>query len=392
MPRWDVRFDLNVDLSSTRLIRMVERAHAFAAVIRDVPIPPYLQERLDAVNILRAVRGTTAIEGSLVSTEEVHEIINAPAKKKVLPPSRAREEQEVRNAHTAMSYVARVVRRLPGQSLTETLVCELHEMITKGIAYENNVPGHYRNHPVNTGTYLPPETGEEVRALMKEFIEWFSTPPATNWDPIIRALAAHFYLISIHPFGDGNGRTSRAVESFLLYQGKVNARGFYSLANYYYQKREEYVWHLDNAWFNAEHNLTPFMEFALTGLVDELQSVHKDVLEEVKIISFRDYAREAFLTHDLLGTKAGTRGFQFLMGLGRDPIPLSDVYADPLYKGKTRRTIQRDIKFLRTQNLIVTEDGTLKPNFDVMVQFTAVKEIERESDDNLQATGTFSPD
>ena len=379
MPYWHVHFGLKVGLSNPELVKLVERAHALSSVIREIPIPPYLQRALDTVNILRAVRGTTAIEGSQASTEEVHEIMNSPADKRVLPPSRGREEQEVRNAQEVMYYVAVLVEKHPNHPLTEPLICTLHERTTKKIPYENNVPGQYRSHPVSAGDYLAPETGEEVTALMTQLIEWFNSPPVVNWDPVVRALACHFYLISIHPFGDGNGRTSRAVESFLLYQGKVNARGFYSLANYYYQKRSEYVWQLDNARFNSEGTLTPFMLFALRGLVDELQSVHTDVLREVKIISFRDFAREKFLTHGLLGTKAGLRGFQFLMGLGRDPIKTSEIPAMSLYRDMTRRTVQRDLKFLRIHDLVIIKNGELMPNFDVMTQFTAGQELQRES-------------
>ncbi|MBK9546926.1 MAG: Fic family protein [Dehalococcoidia bacterium] len=58
------------------------------------------------------------------------------------------------------------------------------------------------------------------------FVRWLNTPPASNWPPIARAIAAHFYFISVHPFGDGNGRTA-FVGGFLLYQAKVNALGFY---------------------------------------------------------------------------------------------------------------------------------------------------------------------
>jgi Fic family protein len=376
MPSWDVRFDLNIDLSNPQLVRLVERAHALAAVIREIPIPPYLQKKLDAVNILRAVRGTTAIEGSLASVQEVQDIMDAPQGTRVLAPSRGREEQEVRNAQTVMDYIAKLIRRFPDHPLTQRLIRELHRQVTKDIPYENNEPGYYRSHPVAVGTYSPPETGDEVRILMKDFVEWLKVPPAVNFDPIILALVAHFYLISIHPFGDGNGRTSRAVESLLLYRGKVNARGFYSLSNYYYQRRDEYVWHLNNARFSSENSLTPFMMFALNGLVEELQSVHTDVINEVRVISFRDFARETFLTHGLFGTKAGERGFQFLMGMSREAMPMPEVYALPLYKGVTRRTIQRDIKFLRTHDLVVLQDGELMPNLEVMSQFTAMEELE----------------
>ena len=180
----------------------------------------------------------------------------------VLEQSRNREEQEVRNAATLMHYVAEQVNQNPKAALTEVLIKDFHNLVTNNIAYPNNTPGHYRTFPVMAGDYLPPESGDEVRKLMNEFVEWFNKGTPQSWNPIIRAIAAHFFLISIHPFGDGNGRTSRALESYLLYQARVNARGFYSLSNYYYRKRPEYVASLGNVRFHTDPNLTPFVEFA----------------------------------------------------------------------------------------------------------------------------------
>jgi Fic family protein len=361
------------------MVRLIERAHALSATIRDIPIPPYLQVELDAMNIMRAIRGTTAIEGADVSTQEVREIMKGPAP--TLSEARQREEQEVRNAQDVMFYVAKLLGTEPEHPLTEGLICELHERMTRGLPYENNVPGEYRSHRVTAGDYVPPESGDDVRRLMREFIDWLNTPPISNWDPILRALAAHFYVVSIHPFGDGNGRTSRAIESFMLYQGKINARGFYSLANYYYQNRSEYVWHLDNARFNSAGDLTPYLMFCLSGLVTELQDVHTQVIREVKFISFRDYARQIFQRDGNLGTKAGERLFHFLIALGRDPLPLSELRtkkgpASSLYRNVSYRTMQRDIALLRERELIRIEDGAIVPNVEIMEDFTAIPTIQ----------------
>ena len=375
MPRWTVRFDLNVELNRTELVRLMAQAHALSGVIRDIPIPPYLQEQLDTVNILRAVRGTTAIEGAKVSATEVRQIMDSP-KKRVLAPSRNREEKEVRNAQNVMYYIASLVKEQPHHAVTEALICEFHKRMTKDIRYENSAPGKYRSHAVEAGDYLPPESGDEVRRLMRKFVEWFMSPPAINWDPIIRALAGHFYLISIHPFGDGNGRTSRALESFVLYQGKVNVRGFYSLANYYYQRRAEYVDQLNNVRFNGESNLTPFIMFGLKGLVEELQYVHEQVVKEITAISFRDYARDMFFTNGFIGTKPGARSFQFLMSLPVTPTPMDAMYSNPIYKGVGRRQVQRDIQFLRTHELIVVDDSGLRPNLGLMIQFRGIEALE----------------
>lgn len=383
MTSWNVHFGLTIKYDNPDLIRLVERAHALSTMIREVPIPPYLQLKLDAINVMRAVRGTTGIEGAAASTEEVQKIMASPEEIS-LPKSRERDEQEIKNAAAVMYFVAHLIGMRPDLPITQELICTIHKLTTSKIDYSNNMPGQYRSHPVNAGDYEPPTSGDEVRRLMNEFIEWLNSPPAMNWDPIIRALAAHFYLISIHPFGDGNGRTSRAVESLLLYQGKVNARGFYSLANYYYQHRSDYIWHLDHARFNSENDLTDFIVFGLKGLADELQDVHSQVLNEVKLISYRDYAREQF-QHAKglgLGTKAGERLFHFLIGLGREPLPMSQLTspksrAGTVYGKVSLRTVQRDMAFLKERDLIKIEDGAIVANLDVMKQFTAPNELQR---------------
>ena len=383
MPSWNVHFGLAVKHDDRELIRLIERAHALSSMIREVPIPPHVQTELDAINIMRAVRGTTVIEGAQASTEEVLKIIAAPNEIS-LPKSRERDEQEIKNANTVMLFVAYAINRRPDLPVNQKLICLLHKLTTSDIEYPNNVPGEYRSHPVSAGDYLPPASGEEVRRLMSEFSDWLNSPPVMNWDPILRALAAHFYLVSIHPFGDGNGRTSRAVESLLLYQGNVNARGFYSLANYYYEHRSDYVWHLNHARYNPENDLTDFVLFGSRGLVKELEGVYDQVLNEVKLISYRDYARETFQRTNGLGlrTKGGERLFHFLIGLGREPILMSQLTdkksrAGTIYGKVSLRTIQRDIAFLREHDLIKVEDGAIVANLDVMDQFTARHEFNR---------------
>lgn len=375
MPRWDVHFNTHVDSRDSEIVSRIAMAHAFASVIRDIPIPPRVKDRLDALNILRAVRGTTGIEGIELTEEEVEQIMESPRKKPVLPPNRSREEQEARNAHRVMSYIVKELTRDPNIPLTERLIRAIHRITTKDIDYPNNIPGQYRTHDVSVGSYLPPR-GEDVKKLMKEFIRWFNSGAPVAWDPIIRALIAHFYVISIHPFGDGNGRMARGIESFLLYQARVNARSFYSLANYYYQRRQEYVQLLDHVRFQTNGDLTPFIFFALRGLVSELQQVHTEVLANVKIIAFRDYAREQLAVYGKLGSSAGERMSSLLAYLSDgEKVSLKAVRGGKhslsrLYGKLTNKTLSRDISFLKQHELIIVEGDELRANLDVMTRYT----------------------
>ncbi len=376
LPSWEVNFDLTLRVGNPRIIEDVAKIHALASVIRGIPIPPSVQARLDRLNILRAVRGTTGIEGTELSEEEVGLVMDSPPDSPALGPGREREEQETRNANKLMGYVAEYIRSNSDAQISEPLMLEFHRILTEGINYQHNEPGLYRNHSVTVGTYRPPPTGEEVRRLMAEFVRWFNTGLPTHWDPVLRAIVAHFYVVSIHPFGDGNGRTSRAVESFLLYKAGVNVRGYYSLANYYYQNRPEYIDSLNLVQIQSKTDLTPFVAFALTGLVQELEAVHAEVLAEVRILAFRDHARRTLADAEKLGTPAGERQLRLLTDLAGEPISLKELRSgghplSRLYRNVTTRTLTRDINALKQQNLIIVVGDEVRANLELMTRFTA---------------------
>ena len=375
MPSWEVHFDLTLQVDSRRVIESLARIHAMAGVIRGIPIPPSSQQRLDRLNILRAVQGTTGIEGTELTEEELDRILDTDPDTPALERGREREEREARNAEALMRYVAEFVSHNPDAPISEQLILRFHEILTQGIDYPHNEPGRYRNHPVTVGFYRPPADGGEVRRLMAELVRWLNTGRAASWDPVLRAIVSHFYVVSIHPFGDGNGRTSRAVESFLFYKAGVNVRGYYSLANYFYRNRQEYVEKLNLIQTRGGNDLTPFVVFALNGLVQELEAVHAEVLEVVKRIAFRDYAREFLNDAGRLGTPAGERQLHFLTELSDETVSLRDLRSGVhrlyyLYRDVTTRTLMRDINYLKEHGLIIVDGDELRATLEYMTQFT----------------------
>jgi len=378
MPSWDVHFDVKVQTTYPEIVALTAKCHALASVIGNIPITPSMQQKIDSLNILRAVRGTTGIEGTEVTEEEVKDIINAAPSKSVLPPSRSRHEKEVHNADKLVRYVARLLRSSPNCPLSEDLIRKSHNITTQNIDYPHNVPGQYRTFAVTAGNYIPPREGSKIQELMTNFIYWFNEREPTDWDPIIRAIVAHFYVVSIHPFGEGNGRTSRAVESFLLYKAGINVRGFYSLANYYYQERDAYVQYLDKVRFETDSNITPFILFALKGLASELEGVHKDVLLEIKRIAFKDLARE--LLQDKLATKSGERLLNFILNLGEETVSIRDIRRGEhglasLYSNLAQKTLSRDLNYLKDLELILQNNGNIRANIDYMDRFMPPHEL-----------------
>jgi Fic family protein len=62
------------------------------------------------------------------------------------------------------------------------------------------------------------------------------TPPGIGnefrqYDPLIQALAVHYHIAAMHPFQDGNGRTARALEAFLLQKARSRDSAFVAMSN-----------------------------------------------------------------------------------------------------------------------------------------------------------------
>ena len=374
MSTWSINFSTDVDVADRDLIGALSEARTLARVIKDIPIPPAARTRLDALNVMRAARGTTGIEGSDLTEDEVTAVLATREHPGGSPsPAEEREKRwvrEVRNAADLMDFVETAIAIDPSATLTEDLIRDFHRRLTSGVRHQGNVPGHYRSHPVTTLSYRPPDHSSEIRRVMREFIDWFNEGPPQGWDPIVQALVAHFYVLSIHPFGDGNGRTARGVESFLLGKTGVSVRRFCSLANFYYQNRAEYLGTLDRVRFETAPDLTPFVRFAVYGLVSELEAVHRDVIEEVRLISYRDHARELIGQAGKLGFPVGDRLLGFIFMRQRRPVSLKEVRRgvhpiSKLYEDVGLKTLSRDVKLLKDLRLVEVVDDWL--TFDLGV-------------------------
>jgi Fic family protein len=113
----------------------------------------------------------------------------------------------------------------------------------------------------------PPRKGLEQE--VKQFLEWFNHPPK-ELDGLVRAGIAHLWLITIHPFDDGNGRVTRAVTDRALAQAEGQSVRFYSLSAAIMAARKGYYEHLENTQ-KAGLDITPWLTWFLTTLEAALQ-------------------------------------------------------------------------------------------------------------------------
>lgn len=123
-------------------------------------------------------------------------------------------------------------------------------------------PGRERVH------FEAPEA-DRVDAEMRRFIEWFNAPPAT--DPVIKAAIAHFWLLTIHPFEDGNGRIARAVADMALARADGTKQRFYSMSTQIEAERTEYYRRLERSQRGGP-DITAWLEWFLACLGRAIQT------------------------------------------------------------------------------------------------------------------------
>lgn len=379
MPGWDINFNPKIDTGDSELFELSVRAECYRLSASGIPLPPRAQKKIRTLNKIRQIRGTTGIEGNTLEEDEIEKILQKTrglsGKKGV-----SVEEQEIINANDVYEFIKTDVKDNPEAIIKEDLIRWLHYLTTKNCNYDGNVPGQYRSVTVTAGDYISPEPGQ-IEILMNIFFRLInSRHVVSQLTPIIRAILAHFYLISIHPFRDGNGRVSRGLEAYILYHGGFNVRGFYSLSNFYYKNRAEYIQKLQDARFRHDGDLNDFVRFCIRGYVKELEFMQNELLIFFKLLAFNDYYQELYLHGKEINKRQHTL-LEYLTALDltkpgkivelpsmsvKDYKRKNNLLVNAVYSDLTTKTLLRDLSSLSGLGLIKIVNERIIANIDLM--------------------------
>lgn len=174
------------------------------------------------------------IEGNTLTLRETDLVVNEGL---TVSGKSMREHLEAMNHQEAISYIKQILER--NFSLNERELLSIHNLILRGIIPED--AGKYRKVQVmiKGSSHMPPQPYLVAKAMEDYFI-WF-LENKNKMHPIILAAEMHERLVTIHPFIDGNGRTSRLVMNLILLQhGYViaNIKGDYETRMKYYKALE----------------------------------------------------------------------------------------------------------------------------------------------------------
>jgi len=151
------------------------------------------------------------IEGNTLTLQETNLVVNEGI---TIDGKSMREHLEAINHSDAIAFVKELVNK--DTAITERIILQLHNLVLRGI--DKNYAGSYRNVQVMiTGSANIPPAPYLIRKQMEEMMFWYDEHRLVL-HPVLLAAEMHERLVSIHPFIDGNGRTSRLLMNLILLQ------------------------------------------------------------------------------------------------------------------------------------------------------------------------------
>ncbi len=293
------KFTITIPIASA--LTAIERTRGFleAAILSKDWI-----SKMQARALILEAHHTTHIEGTHLSLDQSERLILGERMQGV----DAEDVKELLNYRKAFDFVADYV--FCKGKITEGLIREIHRHLVEDVRGNCAQPGRYRtiqNYVANSKTkeiiYTPP-TPYDVPILMAELTDWLQNE--VTIPPVLTAGIAHFQLVHIHPFVDGNGRTSRLLSTLCLYRFGYDFKKLFTISEYYDRNRQDYYQALQSV-RNNNMDMTSWLEYFCKALETQMheiqfkgsQAMKLDVLMlEYKLSSRQKGALENIITNE----------------------------------------------------------------------------------------------
>lgn len=182
---------------------------------------------------IKLAHSSTSIEGNSLEEYQVRKLLDG---NEVVATKN--EIKEVQNYFRALHTIDGMVSQV---QIKPSHILKVHKIASTDLMEAFKV-GSFRSGPIYIVNrekiiYTGPNSSE-IEELVNDLCDWL----ANNQDihPVIRAGLLHYQLVTIHPFADGNGRTTRLLTLLHLYQAGWDFRKSLALDEYYNQGRANY--------------------------------------------------------------------------------------------------------------------------------------------------------
>ncbi len=198
--------------------------------------------------------------------------------------------QEVVNYVNAMEYGIERIQHLP---LSSRLLCEIHEVLMRGVRGEHATPGLMRTKQNWIGkpgctlmdaTYIPPPVQEmkECFSELERYVHSNAIEP-----PLIQSALIHYQFEAIHPFLDGNGRIGRILIILQLIEKGALSQPLLYLSDFFERYRDSYYELLLNVSQQGDWN--SWLTFFLRGICQQSEDA---LLTIQKLLALKEEYKE----------------------------------------------------------------------------------------------------
>jgi Fic family protein len=245
------------------------------------------------------------------------------------------------NYRRAFGFVAECFER--NARVSEGLIREIHKRLVEGVRGGMANPGEYRkvqNYVVNSVTgetiYTPPPA-HDVPIMMAGLVDWLNREQDVH--PVLVSGISQFRLVHIHPFLDGNGRTSRLLSTLCLYRSGYDFKRLFTISEYYDRDRPAFYQAIQSVRASGL-DMTGWLEYFVEGLTAQLAEVRERGEQAIR----RDVLIKE---HNLSNRQAKAIGHILEHG----SLNIQDF--ERLCPDVNRRSLQRDLKTMIEKGVVV---------------------------------------
>lgn len=282
------------DLETKRVLKSLPAAHAALAELKGIAATiPNVSILLNTL-ALQEAKDSSAVE-NIITTHD--ELFRAEADPQFVKSIAAKEVQYYASAlKKGFHLVAR------NKLLTNSTLLEIHRELEGNDAGYRQVPGtDLKNDRTGEIVYTPPQSGDEIKNLMSNLIEYMNDDTVQDIDPLIKMAVIHHQFESIHPFYDGNGRTGRIINILYLVSKELLDTPVLYLSRYIIQHKQDYyrllqsVRESDN-WEDWILFIISAVEYVSKQSIELIKSI-KELMQNYKVHIRKEYK---YYSQDLL--------------------------------------------------------------------------------------------
>lgn len=182
---------------------------------------------------------TNRIEGSKLTYKETSDLLE----RGITPRSKPLNDVKEAEAHEKVFLEMLEYKK----DMSLQLILSWHRKLFE--VTKPDIAGDVRQHQVAiSGSKFMPPSPVEIQPLLREYFSWYDKNKKTL-NPVEQAALTHLKLVTIHPFGDGNGRISRLMMNFILY------RNGYPMLNIPYAGRTGYYNALERSQIKGQDHI-----------------------------------------------------------------------------------------------------------------------------------------